>query len=360
MKIEITTSNYTVMVVYIFPIIVVRDKCVLLTRDDQMLISYHKNDFGKSSSMDNYIINRTVTSCMARKIAITYNDIGEVRTYNNSKHPDDTLVTVTLDESWMNKLQAGAFHDASSLTGRYNKMNYSKLLEIHQITHYTDAKQLSRRLLCNNTLTQCKPSLRTVAVQTNTRTMRSIGTQTYPTTDVVAVQTHSTSTKHKSFILLFHVESLSRVSVVIVDPVGYGANLSRIHGSFSLPGGGIEQGESPFASAIREFKEETECPLPAGAMLFNPILYRRKQRDVYIYPYRVMSRQCINEFNDGIVEIKSCKWMMFHKLSSSQFRPILSDYYYLIVEFFDMLFHDMQMLCALPTDRQHMSYSECI
>lgn len=35
-------------------------------------------------------------------------------------------------------------------------------------------------------------------------------------------------------------------------------------GKWEMPGGSIEQGESPIEGVIREWKEETGCPVPEG------------------------------------------------------------------------------------------------
>jgi 8-oxo-dGTP pyrophosphatase MutT (NUDIX family) len=88
-------------------------------------------------------------------------------------------------------------------------------------------------------------------------------------------------------------------------------------GKFEFPGGGIEEGESPLEGAIREWKEETGCPLPPGQVTHDWLSNGMYRGFVYVVPSEDVlqingspgDRQVLNPDDPDQDNIEVALWM---------------------------------------------------
>jgi 8-oxo-dGTP pyrophosphatase MutT (NUDIX family) len=88
-------------------------------------------------------------------------------------------------------------------------------------------------------------------------------------------------------------------------------------GKFEFPGGGIEEGEAPIEGAIREWKEETGCPLPPGHVadswlsngMYRGFVYVVPSEDVLQINGSAEDRQVLNPDDPDQDNIEVVLWM---------------------------------------------------
>lgn len=105
---------------------------------------------------------------------------------------------------------------------------------------------------------------------------------------------------------------------------------------YALPGGGIEEGETPQETALRELKEE--CGLDGKIVKPLNVVYKRDGSIEYAFEIAVSQEQIVivgkdPEFSEEEQMIKDVCWLQLHEISEKD-RAFLWEYGLMEVEEF--------------------------
>lgn len=105
---------------------------------------------------------------------------------------------------------------------------------------------------------------------------------------------------------------------------------------YALPGGGIEEGETPQETALRELKEE--CGLDGKIVKPLNVVYKRDGSIEYAFEIAVSQEQIVivgkdPEFSEEEQMIKEVCWLQLHEISEKD-RAFLWEYGLMEVEEF--------------------------
>ena len=105
---------------------------------------------------------------------------------------------------------------------------------------------------------------------------------------------------------------------------------------YALPGGGIEEGETPQETALRELKEE--CGLDGKIVKPLNVVYKRDGSIEYAFEIAVSQEQIVivgkdTEFSEEEQMIKDVCWLQLHEISEKD-RAFLWEYGLMEVEEF--------------------------
>ena len=105
---------------------------------------------------------------------------------------------------------------------------------------------------------------------------------------------------------------------------------------YALPGGGIEEGETPQETALRELKEE--CGLDGKIVKPLNVVYKRDGSIEYAFEIAVSQEQIVivgkdSEFSEEEQMIKDVCWLQLHEISEKD-RAFLWEYGLMEVEEF--------------------------
>lgn len=84
----------------------------------------------------------------------------------------------------------------------------------------------------------------------------------------------------------------------------------RDSGKWTLPGGGMNDGELPLQGALRELREEAGIDAPGLQLLGSDIIKGRSGREVCIYCYRLdTQRRATSTAQDPDQEVNAWEWV---------------------------------------------------